>query len=376
MRIVQGKSADSDAKRAVAEATREMGTEKPSLVLVFVSTAQDAAGVAGALAERFPGALVAGCTTAGEIMDGELSTGALVVSAIWSPEIRWAVETLAPLAGAGADETRAVADRLFAGIGVERDAADATKHFGLCFLDGLSMKEEHVTSLMADALEGLPLVGGSAGDDLAFQATRVIVNGEALSGAGIYVLAASELPFHVVKHQHYTTTPRDLVITRADIENRRVYEIDGRTAVDAYAAVLGLRREDVTGDVTFMNPLTFTYGGELYVRSIQKVEEDGSIVFYCGIEEGMVLSVGGHEPMAEALARDLGAEGEEQAELLVACNCILRALETRKRGLHAPIGAALRKKAKHVVGFDTYGEQLHGLHINQTLVGLAIGGSR
>ncbi len=377
MRVVQGKSAATGASEAVAEATRAMGDgNAPSLLLVFASTKQDPREVAAALATRFPGVPTAGCTTAGEIVDGELSTGALVVSAIWSPEVRWAVGVVPSMTAVDAASARKTADELFARLGITRDQADPNKHFCITFMDGLCMKEEHVVALMADALEGLPLVGGSAGDDLAFQSTRVFANGEALTNAAVLLLAVSEIPFHVVKHQHYKPTERDLVITRADVEKRRVYEIDGRTALHAYAAALGLSSGEVTDDVTFMNPLTFAYGGELYVRSIQKIEDDGSLVFYCGIEEGMVLAVGGHEPMAEALARDLSPDGGEPAELFVAFNCILRALEIRKRGLHGPIGDALRKKAKHVIGFDTYGEQLDGLHINQTLVGIALGGSR
>ena len=32
--------------------------------------------------------------------------------------------------------------------------------------------------------------------------------------------------------------------------------------------------------------------------------------------------------------------------------------------------SSLNETAEHIIGFDTYGEQLNGLHINQTLVGV------
>lgn len=372
MRIVQGKSVASDAQEAVAEATRDVGSEAPSMVFAFVSTAQDPVAVAARLAERFPSSPIAGCTTAGEIVDGAQSTGALVVSAIVSPEVRWAAEELPPLAGLDRAGAERVVDALFAKLGTSRETIDPRRHFAICLLDGLAMKEEHVASLVADALEGIPLVGGSAGDDLAFRATRTIVGGKAREGAGVLVVAETALPFRIVKHQHYGTTDRELVVTRADVETRRVHEIDGLVAIEAYAAALGLRREEVTDEVTFANPLTFAYAGEVYVRSIRSIEPDGSLTFLCGIEEGMVLALGDHEPLAPALERDLG-DGFERAELFVAFNCILRALEARKHGLQALIESTLRARARHVVGFDTYGEQLQGVHINQTLVGIAIG---
>lgn len=378
MQVFQGKSLSADAAVAVAEATKgfELGGATPDLVLVFSSTKQDPDALAKALSQRFPGAKVAGCTTAGEIIDDGHAKGAVVISAIVSPTIRWAVRAVTELASLDEARAQKTADELFADLGTSRDAVDPARNFCLTFIDGLSMKEEHVVSMMADALAGLPLLGGSSGDDLAFQATRVFANGDALAGAAVFVLAESKHPYEIIKHQHYTTTPRSLVITKADVPNRRVYEMDGYPALEAYARALGMKVEDVNGDVCFMNPLTFVYGGEIYVRSIQRVEPDQSIVFYCGIEEGMVLSIGGHEEMVGALDRDLSAVSAKsgKADLFIACNCILRALETDKRNLFDDLGKVLAKSAHHVIGFDTYGEQLNGLHINQTLVGVALRG--
>lgn len=378
MRVFQGKSLAADAAAAVAEATSgfDFGEAGPDLVLVFSSTKQDPDALARALAARFPGAQMVGCTTAGEILDDAHAKGAVVVSAIQSPTVRWAVRVVKDLAAFDEARAKTVADELFADLGTSREGVDPDRHFCLTFIDGLSMREEHVVSLMADALVGLPLIGGSAGDDLAFKETRVFAGGEALLGAAVFVLGESKHPFEVVKHQHYRTTPRSVVITKADVAQRRVLEIDGYPALDAYARALDLSPGDVTPDVCFMNPLTFVYGGQIYVRSIQRVEPDHSIVFYCAIEEGMVLGIGGHEEMVAALERDVSALTERggTADLFIAFNCILRALETEKRSLEGNVGRVLSKAARHVVGFDTYGEQLNGLHINQTLVGVALHG--
>jgi hypothetical protein len=98
------------------------------------------------------------------------------------------------------------------------------------------------------------------------------------------------------------------------------------------------------------------------------------MVFFCAIEEGMVLSIGGHEEMIGALKRDVAGVGErvKDADLFIACNCILRALEADRGHHHPSLGEALQGLGKNVIGFDTYGEQLSGLHFNQTLVGIAI----
>jgi hypothetical protein len=375
MRVLQGRSPNPNGRLAVEEATRDWSLERQlDMLFVFSSTGQDPDAVASALAERFPGTPTVGCTTAGEQLGDQHYNGHLVVAGLASPRIRWATTLVPDLASFGEAQARDVTDGLLGALGIAREDVDPQKQFCLTFIDGLSCKEEVVSSLMADALEGLPFLGGSAGDDLKFQRTHVFHGGRAWSGAAVFALADSEAPFEIIKHQHYTTTPKSLVITRADVPARRVYEMDGHPALEAYAAALGLRVAEVTGDVTFMHPLTFVCNGEIYVRSIQRVEPDGSIVFYCGIEEGMVLSLGGHEEMKRALSRDVVAlrRRMEGADFLLTCNCILRALEASKLQQHEALGDMLRGFGGSVIGFDTYGEQLNGLHINQTLVAVAI----
>lgn len=375
MRVLQGHSLKSDALEAVSEATEGWASDgRIDLILVFASTAQDPDAVAHAIQSKFPDVPVVGCTTAGEHLGKEHFNGGLVMMGLSSDRMRWSTAIASDLGSFDEARARALSDQLLADLGVSRDDVDPTKHFCLLFVDGLSCKEEVVSSLMADALEGLPLLGGSAGDDLKFKQTHVFHGGKAVPGAAVFAIAESSVPFEVIKHQHYTTTPNSLVITRADVTTRRVYEMDGYRAIDAYANALRVPVSDVTSDVTFMNPLTFVCNNEIYVRSIQRVESDGSIIFYCGIEEGMVLSIGGHEEMTTALNRDLTTLSErmKSADLFIACNCILRALEAGKLHKYEPLGELLQGFGGNVIGFDTYGEQLNGLHINQTLVGIAI----
>jgi hypothetical protein len=374
MQVLQGHSKKAGGLEAVAEATEGWPDAALDLVMVFTSTAQDPGEVARALRERFGATPVVGCTTAGELLGKEHYNGALVVMGLVTPRIRWATATVEDLATFDEGRARVTGDLLLGRLGVSRDDVDPRRHFALLFVDGLSGKEESISSLMADALEGMPLVGGSAGDDLKFQRTHVYGDGKAIGSAAVFAVADCAVPFEIVKHQHFTTTPRALVVTRADLAERRVYEMDGYPAVEAYARALGLPVSAITGDVSFMNPLAFVCNGEIYVRSVQRVDPDGSMVFFCAIEEGMVLSIGGHEEMIGALKRDVAGVGErvKDADLFIACNCILRALEADRGHHHPSLGEALQGLGKNVIGFDTYGEQLSGLHFNQTLVGIAI----
>ncbi len=376
MQVHNGVSMLTNGADAVAEIIEKWPQSKPDFIFVFHSTEQDAEAVAQALAKRFPGVPSAGCTTSGEHLNGSHYNKSLVMSGIWSPEIRWQATVLDQLSTLDEQRARSTVDSLFQSFGLDRDHLNPEKQFCLTFIDGLSMKEEVVSALIADALEGIPLLGGSAGDDLKFKETRVMVNGKTYTGAAALIIGDSRDGFQIIKHQHFIKTPKQLVVTQVDTAHRRVYELDGLPALEAYAAALGLPVTEVTADVAFVNPLLFRVNNELYIRSVQKIESDGSIVFFCGVEEGMVLEIGDHLDMGHALSNDLQTMQDSKqpaAELFLACNCILRALEAAKDNKFNVLGQSMQKISKNVIGFDTYGEQLNGLHINQTLVGIALG---
>ncbi len=376
MRVLQGKSVAVDVTVALDEATADWAHASPDVIFAFASTKQDPAAVAKGLAERFPGALTVGCTTTGEHITGEHLNGSLVLTALCDSGIRWSKVVVRGLAQFGEARAAEVASELFRGLGVDPEDFEPAEHFCMLFIDGLRGCEEVFSALVAEAIEGVKLVGGSAGDDLAFRETRVFADGEALTDAAVVIMGQGQGKFEIFKHQHFTTTSRRVVITKVDTAARRVYEIDGRRAIDAYASALGMTAADVTSDITFLNPVTFSCHGEIYVRSIQRIEPDGSIVFFCGVEEGMVLEIGGHRSITEALEADFAkmTASVGQLDFMLGYNCILRALEADKTGVAGELAQLWSRASKTSIGFDTYGEQIDGLHINQTLVAIGFRG--
>ena len=104
------------------------------------------------------------------------------------------------------------------------------------------------------------------------------------------------------------------------------------------------------------------------------MNDDESLTFFCAIDEGIVLTVAeGVDPVANFDGLIEGIEAEVGApDLILGCDCILRRLEMEQRQLNAVMSERL---ARHrVVGFCAYGEQVNGMHVNQTFTGVAIGG--
>ncbi|HBP1294856.1 TPA: GfdT protein, partial [Pseudomonas aeruginosa] len=98
--------------------------------------------------------------------------------------------------------------------------------------------------------------------------------------------------------------------------------------------------------------------------------------FYCAVENGIVLtamSTGPLLPNLEAQFRRLH-ERLGPPLLTIGCDCFLRRLELEVGGDTQATAAFLR--SQQVIGFNTYGEQFNGMHINQTFTGVAIGRPR
>jgi hypothetical protein len=103
------------------------------------------------------------------------------------------------------------------------------------------------------------------------------------------------------------------------------------------------------------------------------VNTDGSLTFFCAIEEGLVLRVARGVNLLENLEQTLAGVRAEIGvpQVVLSCDCILRKLEIAQDHLGDQVGDILKRH--NAVGFNTYGEQFRGVHVNQTLSAVAIG---
>jgi hypothetical protein len=345
-----------------------------ALVIFFCSGAYDLDGLADEMQDLFAGVQVVGCTTAGEI--GPEGCRDQSISGVSFPSGSFGVSCgcLDHLQDFGMAQGEALIQDLLQKLESERPDADAKNTFALMLIDGLSVKEEPVASALQHALGEIPLVGGSAGDALRFSRTDVYCEGSFGTDRAVVALISTPLPFKVFMTQHFVPSEERVVVTAADADRRIVYEIDGRPAAEEYARLAGTTTADL-GPMHFSAmPVVVLMGGGNYVRSIQKANPDGSLTFYCAIEEGLVLRVANGIDMVAGLERALAETREAvgQPQVVLACDCILRKLEAIQAGVVDRAETVFLENS--VVGFHGYGEQYRGVHVNQTLTGIAIGG--
>ena len=181
------------------------------------------------------------------------------------------------------------------------------------------------------------------------------------------------LDFEVFTTHHVEPRAEKLVVTAADSESRRVLELNAAPAAEEYARLIGVTPAALDMRLFAAHPLAVRIKDQYYVRSIQQVNPDGSLTFYCAVETGIVLTAMTPGPLLpnlrqqfERLHARLGAP-----LLTIGCDCVLRRLEVSDGSGMAEVSEYLREQ--RVIGFNTYGEQFNGMHINQTFTGVAIG---
>ena len=371
IRIAQ--SCERDPRRAAREFHAAVAQPDTALVLFFCSDDYNLDELAAEVGRLFAGVPVAGCTTAGEIGPAGCRDHSLAGVSLSSAVCTAAIGHLERLRRFEPTAGRALARDLLGRLDDRLPESSSDSRFAFLLVDGSSVREEPVAYALQEALGGVPLVGGSAGNGLRFGSTYVYVNGGFVADAAVLILAATPLPIMTFKTQHFVPGDERLVVTEADPAKRVVREIDGRPAAEAYARALGVPVDALGPSHFASSPVVVLIDGANYVRSIQKVDADGSLTFFCAIEAGVVLRVAhGVDLVANlehALARVSQRIGAPQ--LVLTCDCILRKLEIVEDGLRDQVGDVLRRH--NAVGFNTYGEQFCGVHVNQTLTAIAFG---
>jgi len=366
----EGGSADAFARAVAAEAARG----DAGFAFLFHSlSAFETRALAEALARHAPHLQHAGCTTAGELLPSGISDGAAL--AILLPRARFSIVSamIHNIRSTSMDDIAATVE------GLKRELAEQTAgqpglgRFALCLIDGMSFAEEAVTAAFHWALDDIPLIGGSAGDDLRFETTTLVSNGRVASDCAIILLVATDLPFQVFKTENFEPTGEKLVVTASDPDRRIVHEFNAGKAADEFASAVGILPDQLTPLSLASHPVVVRVGGEYYCRSIQKVNADGSLSFFCAIDDGIVLSIAQPKGMVESTCSALKEMNDRLGgiDMVLAFDCVLRRLDARNRQLFRDMSELYR--ANKVIGFGTYGEQYRSMHLNQTLTGIAFG---
>jgi len=367
--IVRSASARCDDPDALDGLARALGPEDLALVVVFASPLGDTAALIRKARAAFDPAPVVGCTTAGEIAQSGYTEGEIV--ALGFPENAFRARMILIGSLDAYDPTTVIEQMIGNRNDLMHEVPEWPSDFTFLMVDGLSTKEDMLASQLSLGLGNAPFFGGSAGDGTDFNETFVLHEGRAHSNAAVLVQIRSRCPVEVFKTDHLVPAETRMVVTSADPARRIVREINAEPAAREYARLLGKDPEQLSAFTFAAHPVVVRIGGQHHVRAIQRVAENGDLIFFSAIDEGVILTLANPTDMVAHLEREMTRLATpRKPDIILACDCILRRLEAEQKQMTTGLSRLL--SAFRVRGFSTYGEQINTMHVNQTLTGVAI----
>lgn len=355
----------SDIAAAAEELLGLLLPVDPTLVLLFASPSAALTDLSHRLRAGLPDSCrIIGCSTAGELSCEGYRSGTAVVIGFPATSFRAETLVLEDLTRMPVSSWMMQLRGLLAGFRPDPQR----RHFGVLLVDGLSHQEEVLVATLDAALPHIMILGGSAGDGVDFSQTRVIVDGEVRKDVAVFCLIETDLEVRDVIFDHFRATETRMVVTHANPAERSILEINAEPAAEEYARIVGVPLAELSPLVFARHPLLVHMGGRYFVRAIREPTADGGLLLMSSIDTGAVMSLGLAEDLTEGFEAVLKAL-PSRPSLILSFDCILRRLAME----HAGLGPAVKEifSRYNMAGFNTFGEQHSGVHMNQTFVGLA-----
>lgn len=361
-----------DALTATQEIQRKLNHPDIDFIIFYCSAVYELDELASAMTQCFKDIDVVGCTTAGEITPGGCNQKSIIAIGFSGKYFSISAKSIESMKEFDIIDAQKTMNELTEHCRVNMLAPIQENSFLLTFIDGLSTKEEQFLQTLNSASCGIPHFGGSAGDDVNLN-THVFYQNQFHQQAAIVILVNTKCSFEVFNCNHIKCPTEKLVVTEADVENRTVFELNAMPAAIEYAKLLNKDVSELTPEVFSQHPLAVKLGGKYYIRSIQKVNlDDLSLTFYCAIDVGIVLTAVEMDDVINSLNKKL--KGLEQrygkSEVVLACECVFRRIEIQQKELAEQ--AKFLYSQYNIAGFNSYGEHIDGIHLNQTFAGVFI----
>jgi len=310
-----------------------------------------------ALRAFYPGAILLGCSTAGEIHGTRVRDDSLTAAAIRFDSTRLKLAWTRVEQG---DASR------IAG----RELALALNHPELRYLlllsDGLHINgSELVSGLREELPENVLITGGLAGDGDRFQSTLLCADGppaeKLVAALGFY---GERLVVGCGSLGGWDPFGPERLITRA--KGNVLYELDGQSALGLYKTYLGEHAAGLPATaLRYPLELRMGRGGHRLVRTVLGIDEaQQSMIFAGDMPEGTYARlmkanfdrlICGAIGAARASAEECGESGPAEFALLISCvgrkQILKQRTEEEVEGVREVLGPQAR-----LMGFYSYGE--------------------
>lgn len=261
--------------------------DDPVLVVVFADLDPRMADLLDGVRRAVRGSpAIVGCTTNGELTPaGPIDQGVCVI-AIGGPgfEVRTAV---GPAISA---DQRAAGSR----VGHALEGLDRPHRVLMLLSDGMAAQHDLIRGVYGVTGAGVPLVGGSAGDGMAFERTYQF-HGDAaaveiLSDAVVGVALGSDAPIGIGIDHGWRKAGEPMTITSSS--GGRIYELDGERAFDVFLRRCGTPPLDLAdrralGHWSHRHPFGMSRRSGEDIRTLHDVDPvGGSLTCLADVQQG------------------------------------------------------------------------------------------
>ncbi len=361
--VAVGTDAYTVAANACHDALHSLSSDKADLFIVFASSKYDQKKMLAGVRSVTGGALVVGCSTAGEIStEGPVRKNSVSVMAIISDSVCFYAGVGENIAQDARAAGKAAADK------VKKQANGELNAF-MMFPDVLVGNGAEIVRGALDSLGAhFPIVGGAAGDDFAFVKTYQYLNDKVYSGVIVGLGLVGKFKIGIgVKHGWMPIgVPRTVTRSHGSV----LHELDGKPAISIYDDYFGDTAKELRTETLAKLAITYPLGmkmhgsEEMLIRDPITVDAGGSITCAAEIPQGseIQLMIGSREE-AVKVAKIAAQKAIEQLEgaapkAVIIFNCIARnKLFGEQSGDEiTAIQEAIGKNVP-LLGFYTYGEQ-------------------
>ncbi|WP_309496306.1 EAL domain-containing protein [Sulfurovum sp.] len=317
-----------------------------SLLIQVFSSINDETFISTLVSELthiLPDAVIIGSTTDGEIMNGKVSSGKVVLSFT-----EFEHTTLK------AAYSEHQINGYFSGQYLANELIEDDTKLLIAFVDGLHTNGEEFLKGVNDVKNDIIIAGGHAGDNSQFIETMVFTKDKILfDGAVAVSLTSKHLHVHTDYSFNWYPLGNELTITKA--LGNRVYTIDGKSAVETYAHYLGKDIANGLPGIGIEFPLIVNRNGSDVSRAAIGKEDDGSIIvggnLYTG--EKVRIGYGDTKEIVEKSKKIVESTSKKPSEAIFIYSC-----STRKYFLGEEVESETipLQAISPVSGFFTYGE--------------------
>ncbi|MDO5293205.1 MAG: FIST N-terminal domain-containing protein [bacterium] len=247
--------------------------------------------------------------------------------------------------------------------------------FSLAFINGLANLEEVFLSMVYAVVgsNDFKLLGASAADDYRFFKTSVSLNGRCSNNGAVLLFINTKKKFKFYKQNIYKPTGKTLQITKSDIQNRTVLEINNKPPLTAYAEELGVSSTTLINTM-LDHPLGRTFGHETFITSLAGFNQDKTLNMRTRVFPNSTLDILETDDIV-AVCKDTCTRMKNDFPnpgFVFFIVCICNFVGYDKRNLYGPISSLYSDTFSTFCGFASCGEQFNQMHMSQTTVALVM----